>query len=440
MSRTVSAPARRRHCADDGAGACAARALRLVSPASFPPAVAPLDRHVPAPFAAHCNATPVSGSAHFVAAHGHGDGWNLSFAEPCAVHVAERLDQLAGLFARAQAAADDGRWVALAVAYEAAPAFDSALAVRAPRGSASAPLAWAAEYRAPSPTPSSIAAAGQGDYRVGEWRSQLPRDDYLVAIARIREYIRAGDCYQVNFTFPLRADFSGDARRWFADLCRSQRAGYGAYLDLGRQRLLSLSPELFFARRGGRLYARPMKGTAPPGSNAAETRAAAAALAASEKDRAENLMIVDLLRNDLSRVAATGTVRVPRLFEIEHYPTVLQMTSSIEADCAPDADLWTLFRALFPCGSISGAPKVRSMQIIAELECAPRGFYCGAIGYLAPGGDCAFNVPIRTVQLDVDSGSADYGTGSGVTWGSLGDAEYDECLLKTRFLHAATGC
>ncbi len=389
-------------------------------------------------------------SAHFVAADGrgdgrgdgHGNGWNLSFAEPCAVHLAERLEQVAGLFARAQAAADDGRWVALAVAYEAAPAFDAALDVRTPAADTDGaqpaiPLAWAAEYRAPQP----MAPLAPGrDYRVGEWRSQLPRADYLGAIARIREYIRAGDCYQVNYTFPLLADFDGCAQHWFADLCRSQRAGYGAFLDLGDHKLLSLSPELFFARRAGRLYARPMKGTARPGASEAQTRAAAAALAASPKDRAENLMIVDLLRNDLSRVAATGTVRVPRLFDIEHYPTVLQMTSSIEADCAPDTDLWALFRALFPCGSISGAPKVRSMQIIAELERAPRGFYCGAIGYLAPGGDCVFNVPIRTVQLDADRGRARYSTGSGVTWASEGAAEYEECLLKTRFLHAATSC
>ncbi|HKP13360.1 MAG TPA: aminodeoxychorismate synthase component I, partial [Blastocatellia bacterium] len=248
------------------------------------------------------------------------------------------------------------------------------------------------------------------------------------------ERIADGDTYQVNYTFPLKSRFGGDARSWYADLKAAQQADYCAYLDTGRHLILSLSPELFFERRGARLTTRPMKGTAARGRFLEEDDERAAGLRASAKDAAENLMIVDLLRNDLGKIAVTGSVRVPRLFAVERYPTLLQMTSTVEAECRPDTGLLDIFKALFPCGSITGAPKLRTMEIIRELEPRPRGVYTGAIGLVRPGGDAVFNVAIRTLVLDKQTGEVTFGVGGGITADSTAAAEYDECALKAGFL------
>jgi para-aminobenzoate synthetase/4-amino-4-deoxychorismate lyase len=251
----------------------------------------------------------------------------------------------------------------------------------------------------------------------------------------VREAIARGDTYQVNLTWRLRAPFAGCAADLFAALYEAQPVPHAALLELGDHALLSLSPELFFRRRGGLVICRPMKGTAPRGRWPAEDAAAAAALAGSEKERAENLMIVDMVRNDLGRVARPGSVATSDLFRLERYATVWQMTSTVSA--RTEAPLGELVRALFPSASVTGAPKASTMGLVAELESAPRGPYCGAIGWVGPGGRARFNVAIRTVWVDRRRGIAEYGTGGGVTWDSSADAELAESRLKARLLLAA---
>lgn len=267
---------------------------------------------------------------------------------------------------------------------------------------------------------------------VADLRPTLDEDDYLAAIQRILAYIEAGDCYQVNYTFALHLRHYGDPLAVYARLRQAQPVRHGAYLQLPQRTLLSLSPELFVERRGSRLTTRPMKGTAARHSDPRADRASRDALAASEKNRAENLMIVDLIRNDLGRIACIGSVRVESMFDVEPFPTLWQMTSTVTAE-VPALPLASIFRALFPCGSVTGAPKFRAMQIAAELEPGPRGIYTGAIGCVLPGGDFSFNVPIRTLALYPDGGGT-LGVGSGIVADSDARDELAECLLKARFV------
>jgi para-aminobenzoate synthetase/4-amino-4-deoxychorismate lyase len=321
----------------------------------------------------------------------------------------------------------DGLYAAGMVGYEAAPAFDSALTVRPP---GSMPLAWFGLYRAPErldelPVPDEAC-------RIGDWRAMMSREAYGQAFSTIREAIAAGATYQVNLTYRLRTTFEGSAYAFFYRLASAQQGGCEAFLDLGRWQICSASPELFFRREGDVVLSRPMKGTAARGLTFEDDRARAKALAASVKDRAENVMIVDMIRNDLGRVADTGSVRVPRLFAIEQYPTVWQMTSTV---CGRSgASLDELFAALFPCASVTGAPKVNTMGLIAELERTPRGVYCGAVGYVAPGRRARFNVAIRTAVVDGDEHKVEYGIGGGIVWDSGEQAEYRETLAKRRIL------
>ena len=257
--------------------------------------------------------------------------------------------------------------------------------------------------------------------------------NYRRKIAQIRGLIRDGETYQVNYTLPCRFQYSGSAAALYLALRQTQRVAYSAFLNFPEAQILSLSPELFIERRATTLTTRPMKGTAARGSSAAEDREIAAHLRNDPKSRAENLMIVDLLRNDLGRIAETGSVRVPALFEVESYETLQQMTSTVTATLRANTALPEILSALFPCGSITGAPKHRTMQIIAELEQEARGLYTGAIGYIEPGGDFCFSVPIRTV-VSSTPGKALMGVGSGIVYDSDADAEYAEVQLKTRFL------
>ena len=217
-------------------------------------------------------------------------------------------------------------------------------------------------------------------------------------------------------------------------MCRNQQAPFCAWLDIGTHRILSASPELFFALDNDILTMKPMKGTAARLPDGEDDRRQREGLAASAKERAENLMIVDLVRNDLSRIAETGSVAVPSLFDVETFPTVHQMTSTVTARVRKDVGLTDIFRALFPCGSVTGAPKRRSMEIIAGLEDSPRGVYCGAIGYVSPGREAVFSVAIRTAVVEAATGNAELGIGSGITWGSEGGSELSECLAKGAFL------
>jgi para-aminobenzoate synthetase/4-amino-4-deoxychorismate lyase len=258
---------------------------------------------------------------------------------------------------------------------------------------------------------------------------------YRAACDRVLAYIQAGDTYQANLTFRATLRYAGSEAALFALLRQRARAGYGALIATGQSWLLSFSPELFFALEDGQLTARPMKGTAARTGDAARDAAAALALATDAKQQAENLMIVDLMRNDLSTVATPGSVAVPELFHIERYPTVYQMISTVTATLRPELDAVDALRALFPCGSVTGAPKIRAMQIIGEVEHGPRGVYTGAIGRLDPNGDAMFNVAIRTLVCD-GAGTAVLGLGSGVVADSRPRAEWEECLAKGAFVTA----
>lgn len=329
-----------------------------------------------------------------------------------------------------------GGWAVGYVAYEAAPAFDPALRTRPPRPGR--PLALFALYDEADATPAPLPA---GAFRCGPWNMEMPRHAVEAEVAAIVEAIGDGRYYQVNLSARLTAVFEGEPGALFQALRLAQPDGYGAWFDGGDWQLLSVSPELFFDwTPAGELTTRPMKGTAPRDADPAVDAAARQALVASDKERAENLMIVDLLRNDLSRLARPGSVSVPRLFEVEALPTAWQMTSTVRCRTRADVGLADVFGALFPCGSVTGAPKVAAMAAIAEKEVSPRDAYCGAIGLVRPGGHAVFNVGIRTVSLERDlaRGVAHCGIGSGVTWDSDPAAEYAEWLVKRRFLLRAS--
>ena len=368
---------------------------------------------------------------HFEFADGNGTVRPLRFTDPVEVVVATRVEEVLPALRRVEQAVGEGLYAAGYVGYEAAPAFDAAFHVR---DGGSLPLLWFGLFRAPDPQPDEESG---GAFQLTEWQPSVSRDEYDAAIHAIREAIARGETYQVNHTLRLRAHFSGDDWSFYRALCAAQRPGHGAYLNLGRHRILSASPELFFHRSGNGITVRPMKGTRPRGRFSAEDAALRAELSASEKERAENLMIVDLMRNDLGRIARTGSVQVTQLFDVETYPTVLQMTSTVTAEPREGTSLVDLFRALFPCGSITGAPKVSTMRLIAALEDSPRGPYCGAIGYVTPGGEAVFNVAIRTVVLDAETGAVEYGVGGGITWDSDAGGEYAETVAKAAILTAA---
>ncbi len=355
-------------------------------------------------------------------------GW-LAFPHPASVLVARDLADVLPLLAEVEGGLARGLWAAGFLAYEAAPAFDPALAAWAPAGPL--PLAWFGLYGAPRPmVEEELPPAGECE--LGPWEPSTPEAAHALAIEEIRRRIARGDTYQVNYTVRLRASFAGEPWALFDRLWRAQRTAHAAWLDLGETAICSASPELFFELDGAHLVTRPMKGTAPRGRTTAEDAASAAALAASPKDRAENLMIVDMARNDLGRVARAGSVEVEQLFTIERYPSLFQMTSTVAA--ATDASLTEILRALFPAASITGAPKAAAMGIIRALESEPRGAYTGAIGWAAPGRRARFNVAIRTAVAERAAGRAEYGTGGGIVWDSTAEREAEECRTKALLL------
>jgi len=376
----------------------------------------------------------------------HGPRLRHAFGTPRRVLVAHAPHEVRAVLDAAEAAARAGAWCLGYLRYEAAGAFDAALRTHPADG----PLAWFAVFDHPLPWPDAPgaeagAAAGMPDAPTIDWDARPPRAAFDAAVAAIHQSIAAGEYYQVNYTAPIRgrlAQGEGPAAALplFAALQRAQPGGYAACIDSGAEQVLSVSPELFFDWRGGSLLARPMKGTAPRGATAEADAAQAAALRASPKERAENVMIVDLLRNDLSRIAEPHSVRVPALFHTEALPAVWQMTSDVEARTRAGTTLADVFAALFPCGSITGAPKVRAMQAIHALEPDARGVYCGAVGIVRPDGQGAvaatFNVPIRTVVLS--GHQARCGIGSGITSGAQAAAEWQEWQHKSAFLQRAS--
>ena len=355
------------------------------------------------------------------------------FRRPREVLCAERVDDVLGVLRAVEQATAEGAWAAGFIAYEAAPAFEPAMAVST-RRAGRMPLAWFGIFdgcETAAPGRRMVAGPPLPAFEVDTSPAQ-----YRNALAAIHRAILDGETYQVNYTTRLRATLASgfDIDALYGALCAAQGAGYHADIDVASSRILSATPELFFQRRGRRITTRPMKGTRPRGRFGAEDDALARELAASPKEQAENLMIVDLLRNDLGRIAQTGSVRVPDLFTVERYRTVLQLTSTVEAELEPECGLVDIFTALFPCGSVTGAPKINTMRIIDALETDPRGVYCGAIGLVEPGGDCTFSVPIRTLTLDRDTGVAEYGVGSGITADSTTDAEDAELQAKAMIL------
>ena len=352
------------------------------------------------------------------------------FSSPRSVHVASTLAEVVPTLDAVERLARAGWWVVGFVAYEASPAFDAALAT-APAGPL--PLAWFATFDAPATNviaPREVASVA-ADARALDplsFASDVSDRQYADRIVAIHALIEAGDVYQVNLTVPFTATLDAPPLEIYERMRLAQGGRYAAYLDIGGTHVLSASPELFLERRGTAVRTRPMKGTTRRGLHSAADLAARDALRASEKDRAENVMIVDVARNDLGRVARLGSVRVPALFTAERYPTVWQLTSTVEADVDRDVPLSALFRALFPPASITGAPKIRASQAIAELEGAPRGVYCGAIGVLHPGGDATFSVAIRTATSR--DGVLRVHAGGGVTIDSTAPGERAEVRDK----------
>jgi para-aminobenzoate synthetase/4-amino-4-deoxychorismate lyase len=363
------------------------------------------------------------------------DGQNLLFENAREVLVAHTVEEATHALARMAEAGRQGLWAAGYLAYELGFLFEERLEPLLPARSKT-PLLWLGLYDAPKRLAAdevahllSAAAAG----RAGPVTPALVLGDYERAFERVKALIAAGDCYQVNLTFKAHFDLEGDPLALYRTLAHSQKCAYGAYIHAGDHHVLSRSPELFVSGMGDVLRARPMKGTLKRGRSLAEDATGRAALASDEKNRAENLMIVDLLRNDLGRIAEIGSVKVTDLFTVETFSTLHTMTSGIEARRRDGVGIIDVLENLFPCGSITGAPKVRAMEIIDQVEQAPRGLYTGAIGYVAPNGDFAFNVAIRTAVIDA-AGHGEIGIGGGIVADSVAGDEYREALLKMKFL------
>lgn len=365
---------------------------------------------------------------HFDFADKDGRKRPLLFRDPVKVIVAESIDEIIPSLNAIEEETKRGRYAAGYISYESSPAFNPAFRVHT---HSRMPLLWFGIYE--EPTKEELTSAGY--FKTSAWTTKTTEEKYRDSIGKIYEQIENGNTYQVNYTIRLEAGFEGDTIAYYTKLREAQTANYSAYLDIGGHTIISASPELFFRLHNGKVSTRPMKGTVGRGKTAEEDEENAAWLLQSEKNRAENVMIVDLLRNDLGMIAEPATVEVPELFTIEKYPTVYQMTSAVTAEISPDKKLADLFRALFPCGSITGAPKVSTMKIIEELEEEPREVYCGAIGYITPDQDAVFNVPIRTVMIDHATDTATYGAGGGITWDSTEKEEYEEVLTKTRVLN-----
>ena len=389
-------------------------------------------------------------------------GHSFRLMAPVGIVSASSTGEVRAAIASVDRSVREGLWAAGFVTYEAAPAFDPAFRVRG-RPEGGLPLAWFALFeRAEEVEPLDAVPDPLEGHDLSGWEPSVGRKVYEENVERIRGLIAAGETYQVNYTFRLRSGFVGNDLSLYRDLCLAQRSEHCAYLSTGRHGILSASPELFFridpggagSGSGGHapfevVTSRPMKGTIRRGRWAGEDEAAAAALAASKKDRAENAMIVDLIRSDLGRISYPGSVKVPRIFDTERYETVWQMTSTVSSRVAAGTSLDRVLAALFPCGSVTGAPKVRTMEAIAALEDSPRGVYTGAIGWMAPPGArppgssgpapaprASFNVAIRTVVVDAGDATAEYGVGGGITWDSSPAGEYEECRAKAQVLTA----
>ncbi|MFN3717568.1 MAG: aminodeoxychorismate synthase component I [Rhizobium rhizophilum] len=363
-------------------------------------------------------------------------GTSLVFAEPETLVVARTADEVEPALAKLEAHRKAGKWLAGYLSYEAGFVFEPKLRPLMEDGRET-PLIAMGVFAAPASAEHPLAAAPSNipnaplltDPRAG-WDFAA----YRTRFDRLHAHLRKGDCYQANLTMPIEARWDGDPCAAFWSLVGRQPVHYGALIDYGTGPIiLSRSPELFFSvDNDGWIETRPMKGTAPRGASPKEDESIIAAMLSDEKTQAENRMIVDLLRNDVSVITEVGTLSVPKLFAIETYPTVHQMVSYVRAKLSPDIGLPQIMAALFPCGSVTGAPKMWAMRILHELEAGPRDVYCGAIGWCDPAGPMRFSVAIRTISL-FNEGRAIFSVGGGIVYDSKAEAEYEECLLKTRF-------
>jgi para-aminobenzoate synthetase/4-amino-4-deoxychorismate lyase len=351
----------------------------------------------------------------------------LAFRRPIATIETFQIQDVMECLQRVDAQITKGLYAAGFVSYEAAGAMDAAFHTHSASGF---PLLWFGLYEHYDAIP--LPQSDQARCELGTWRSSVSLRDYYASIAKIKEFIRLGDTYQVNYTFRLRTGFSGDPFALFLALYGAQRTSYAAYINLDRYHICSVSPELFFTARDGVLTCKPMKGTIARGNTTTEDAERGQQLHASAKSRAENVMIVDMIRNDMGTIAEAGSVHVEKLFSIEKYPTVFQMTSTVNARIS--VPLSQVFRHMFPCASITGAPKVKTMQIIKELEPDARGIYTGSIGYVTPDANSQFNVAIRTAVVDTATQSVEYGVGGGIVWDSDATDEYEECQTKASVL------
>lgn len=374
-------------------------------------------------------------SAPFVLFRDDRAGQEVLFEAPREIIVAHGADDFFPALEAAEKARAEGKWLAGYFSYEAGYLLEPKLTPLLPEGRRT-PLVCLGVFDQPADRdrPPSSNATSNGP--IFDARATWSQADYTSRFGRLHQHLRQGDCYQANLTFPVRAQWSGEPLDAFDALIARQPVQYGALVSLGGPVVLSRSPELFFeVDAEGWIETHPMKGTAPRGQTPEEDAQLREFLRNDEKNQAENRMIVDLLRNDISLISEVGSLDVPELFRIESYPTVHQMVSTVRAKLLPGLTVERIFAALFPCGSITGAPKIRAMEILRELEGVPRDVYCGAIGWIAPGGPMRFNVAIRTITLFPD-GEAVYNVGGGVVFDSTAEAEYAECLLKARF---ATG-
>ncbi|MDG3578759.1 aminodeoxychorismate synthase component I [Rhizobium sp. YJ-22] len=362
-------------------------------------------------------------------------GTAMLFSDPAEIVMVNRRADFFPALDKLEAARKSGKWLAGYMAYEAGHLFEDKLENFAVEDRET-PLLCFGLFDAPADEDHPLLQPRQraeNEPLLSEPRAAWDFDTYRDRFERLHRHLRLGDCYQANLTMPITARWNGDPLAAFWSLIARQPVKYSAYLDLGGPKLLSRSPELFFRTdEDGWIETHPMKGTAPRGATPQEDADIVAAMLADEKTQAENRMIVDLLRNDISRITEVGTLDVPKLFDIETYPTVHQMVSHVQAKLLPDLTLRDIFAALFPCGSITGAPKISAMSILHTLEDGPRDAYCGAIGFVSPEGPMRFSVAIRTISL-FPNGHAVFNVGGGIVFDSRADAEYEECLLKARF-------
>ena len=362
------------------------------------------------------------------------------FFDPSTILAIDTMDEVPKLFADAERLLADGFYLAGYVGYECGYYFEPTL--RGLRPFPTYPMAWLGAYRQPMVFDHSTGAFDpplevgsdkiKKEFKISDCSLQISETEYSAKIARIRTYIEEGDTYQVNFTDKYSFRFEGSPVECFSALRQKQRVGYSAYVDAGGKQFLSFSPELFFKIKGNTVTTKPMKGTARRGKNSSDDAAIARFLQNDEKNRSENLMILDLLRNDIGRVAKTGSVSVRDMYEVERYETLFQMTSTVDGTIKDGLSLYDVFGSLFPSGSVTGAPKIHTMQIIHELESKPRGIYTGAIGFFSPSKEAVFNVAIRTLVIDGNQG--EMGVGSGIVFDSDAKQEFEECKLKAEFL------